>query len=175
MARCDLAEGRIEQALDLLRQAEVVLASLPEREEASELVVDGLFASAHVASEDLANAQIRADRIAARIDRPHVPTVFSTVHAYVALAEVRLLLWERAGARVSPPALRAVAWLSGFATMFPLAEPAALRCAAKARWLLGLRRLGLTGIERSVEAAVRLGMPHEEKLARHELEKLSGV
>ncbi len=174
MARCDLAEGRVDAALSLLREAEGVLATLPEPEEASELVVDGLFASALVAAGDLPGAVVRADRIARRIDRPHVPTVFSTVHAYVALAEVRLLLWERSGARISAPALRATAYLSAFAAMFPLARPAAQRCAARARLLLGQRGEALRGLSRSAETARRLEMPHEERLARKALEELGG-
>lgn len=171
MARCDLAEGRIASALALLRETEGVLRGLSEQ--ASELVVDGLFASAFVAAGDLSSAESRAERIARRIDRPHVPTVFSTVHAYVALAEVRLLLWERSGARISAPALRANAWLRAFAVMYPLARPAAERCAARARLLFGSKREALRGLERSAAIAHDLGMPHEEQLAWLELARLS--
>lgn len=173
MARCDLAEGKLGTALALLGEAEEVMASASEQ--ASELVIDGLFASALLASGDVRGAEARAERIAERIDRAHVPTVFSTVHAYVGLAEVRLHRWERSGDRVSLPALRANAYLAGFALMFPLARPAAQRCAARARHLLGRRRDALRGLVRSAEIARELGMPHEEELARLELARLSAA
>ncbi|MEZ4300602.1 MAG: protein kinase [Polyangiaceae bacterium] len=171
VAWCDLAESRIDPALANLREAELILATHPDP--TSELIVDGLFARALAARGDLNCAAIRADRVASRIDRPHVPTVFSTVHAYVALAEVRLALWEREGTRLSLPALRATAYLTGFAAMFPLARPAARRCAARARLLLGQRKEALRAFARSAEIAAELGMPHEERLALRALEDLT--
>ncbi len=128
-ARCHIAEGRPEAALPLLREAETLLAKLSD--EASELIVDGLHAQAHLALGDTASAKDRAARVARRIDRAHVPTVFSTVHAYVALAEVRLSVWESGDPSMRWPALRACALLSAFAALFPLARPAAQRCAAR--------------------------------------------
>jgi hypothetical protein len=172
-ARCHLAEGRVTEAIRLLEDAEQRLSRLSD--EASELIVDGLFAQAHVAQGDLPAAVARAASIARRIDRVHVPTVFSTVHAYVALAEVRLLLWQRKGsarAAAATSALRAIGLLSAFAAMFPLARPAAQRCSARARLLLGRRDAALRTLAHSMETAHRLGMPHEERLSREELERL---
>lgn len=205
MARCDLAKGRPAEALTLLHEADHLLEKLSD--EASELIVDGLFVTAYLANDDLPAAAVRAARIARRIDRIHVPTVFSTVHAYVALAELRLLQWERslrgapasntpasvdsaAPAKSAAPladspsspvrgrlacataALRAVGLLTGFAAMFPLARPAARRCAALARHLLGFRHEAARRLLASAATARRLGMPHEEVLSIQQLERL---
>jgi len=197
MARCDLAQGRVNESLTLLHEAQLLLEKLSD--EASELIVDGLFVTAYLAQDNLPLAERHALRITRRIDRIHVPTVFSTVHAYVALADLRLLQWERSvtappDARKKAPtpapdspspgdagrlsrataALRAVGLLTAFAAMFPLAKPAAQRAAARARHLLGQRGEASRRLLGSAETARRLGMPAEEVLSIRELERLEG-
>ncbi|MBK8251347.1 MAG: protein kinase [Polyangiaceae bacterium] len=167
VAWCDLADGKADAALQRLREAESILVTHPDP--TSELIVNGLFARAQAMRNQIDEAAIYADRVASHIDRPHMPTVFSTVHAYVALAEVRLRLWERSGNKTSVDALRAVAYLGAFAALFPLARPAALRCAAKAQFLMGAQRLAQNTIRSAIATAERLSMPIEEKLARNEL------
>ncbi|MFO0592908.1 MAG: protein kinase [Polyangiaceae bacterium] len=177
MARCDVAEGRETEAIPLLAESEQLLATLSD--EASELIVDGLFVSAHLGLGDVESASIRGERLAHRIDRLHVPTVFSTVHAYVALAELRLLQWERAPKSERRPraaaALRAIGLLSAFAAMFPLASPAAQRCAARARYLAGARKEALKALAKSAATARKLEMPYEEVLAVKAIERIEAA
>ncbi len=170
VARCYIAEGRLEKARGMLREASQLLTSIAD--EASQLIVDGLSAEVHMRLGDVPSATMFAERIALRIDRTHVPTVFSTVHAYVALASVRLSLWEMFGPSGRIAALRACALLSAFAAMFPLGEPAAQRNNGIALWLLGFKTEALKQLEKAVKTANLRGMPYEEGLSLGELRRL---
>ena len=56
--------------------------------------------------------------------------------------------------------------------MFPLASPAAERCAARARHQFGAPREALKGLTRSAAAARKLAMPYEEVLAQREIDRI---
>jgi hypothetical protein len=103
------------------------------------------------------------------------PMLFTEVHGHEGAARVYLELWERERVAGQPPppvadaAREACARLTSFATRFPLARPAALRCTGRQQWLLGRSWWARKAWRHSVRLAREMGMPYDEALAWFEL------
>jgi tetratricopeptide (TPR) repeat protein len=167
MARSMIPLGNIDEAVRMLREAQLLLAT--QADAASVMICDGLLAQAYLQLGRLSEARAVVDTLA---ERTHgsVPTVFSTVHAYAAVAEVYLAAWERAlrtgGATmdVAKRAKRACADLRTFALLFPLALPMAQRFTGHAHWLAGRTGPAEETWKKALATAREMQMPYEEAL-----------
>jgi tetratricopeptide (TPR) repeat protein len=161
-ARALIPLGRLDQALVHLREAHAILERGAEAP--SKIICPGLLAAAHLRKGELAAATEMADLCAARI-RANVPSVFSTVAGYAAVAEVYLARL----ARGLPGALAKARWsirqLALFAFSLPLGAPTHLRLRGELEALEGKKRRSIRSLGKAIAAAKRLHMPHEEALA----------
>lgn len=176
-ARARLALGDLEPARAMLLESNELLEQLVEVP--SKIIAPGLLASVHLRLGDMDRALEMADLTAARI-RQNLPTVFATVAGYGGVAEVYLAHWEdlaRRGmtedaARARRVARRALIDLMALAVNIPIGRPCHHRMQGEARRLDGKLGSARRSFEKSLSAARKLGMPHDEALARLDLAAL---
>jgi len=92
------------------------------------------------------------------------------------VAEVFLELWEAGGDRspgegkaLAGSALQSCKALHGYARVFPIGRPYAWLCQGRYEWLAGRAARAQKAWQKSLLAAVRLGMPYEQGLAHYEI------
>ena len=102
--------------------------------------------------------------------------IYYALPGYTSLAEISLTLWEdsledESGARrqYARAARRAVAELRRFARICPIAQPQAWLWRGLHCWLSGKRRRAQAAWQRSLAAAERLDMLHEQGMAHYEI------
>jgi hypothetical protein len=171
-ARARMCLGELEESRAMLLESNVLLEPLVEVP--SQIIASGLLAALQLRAGDLPSALAAAQLTASRI-RGSLPTVFSTLSGYAAVAEVYLARWEqlirdqnrhRRPARAARKAARrAVFDLLTLALCVPIAWPCYHRARGEAQRLDGKPRGAVRAFERARIAARRLGMPHDEALA----------
>jgi serine/threonine protein kinase len=178
-ARARLCLGQIEQARSMLLESNALLE--PLNEVPSKIIAAGLLASAELRAGDLAAAVAAAELTSARIHQS-APTVFSTLAGYAGVAEVYLARWERllargaAGAELVAArrlARRAVLDLRRFAWSIPIGWPCYRRAQGELARVAGKTTAAQTAFQRSLLAARKLGMQHDEALAHLDLASLA--
>ncbi|HLL83725.1 MAG TPA: hypothetical protein VK420_13760, partial [Longimicrobium sp.] len=173
MGRGMIAADQLDEAVHLLEHAHGLLKGKGDK--SNELQSQGLLATALLYRGELTRAREVADGVAALM-RDVQPSVFTEGCGFEGVALVYLAAWEREGRHSKETAARAwnaVSVLSRFSLLFPLARPAALRCAGKAHLLAGHPWRARWRWLRSVDIAQRLGMPYEAALTLLELGKHS--
>jgi serine/threonine protein kinase/tetratricopeptide (TPR) repeat protein len=173
LARSLIALGRMDEALELLREARAMLPVGQDR--LSDIILGGLLAQVHLHRGERAEAREHAETVRAHA-REVPPMLFSELHGYEGAALAWLGLWDherrtsRGGAvSVAGPAREACARLSDFALRFPVAQPASLRCSGWLHWLEDSPRQARSAWRKALKVAHELDMPYEEALAHLEL------
>ncbi|QRN96875.1 protein kinase [Archangium violaceum] len=172
MARSLMALGRLDEAMPLLRESSQLLEG--KHDPLSFIITGGLLAVAHLQRGEWEQARARADGVM-ELARRYPPMLFTECHGYEGAARVYLALWERERVPGQPPppvadeARSACERLSSFATRFPLARPAALRCTGQRLWLEGRTWRARRAWKRGARLARELHLPYDEALAWLEL------
>ncbi len=130
-----LGLGRAGEALPLLEEGRRLLAPLADR--LSIVMGEGLLATAYLASDRLADAEVVAAGLTDRLRGALLPLA-PCIHGYVGAVAVAIAAWERGGVRdrqARRTAHLALRRLTRFSRMFPMARPAvlAMRAAIAAR------------------------------------------
>jgi hypothetical protein len=144
----------LDEAEELLARAARCIEDHPDQ--ASRAICTGLLAEAALARRDLDLAVQHADACL-RATGTAVPTVFSTVHAYEAMARVYLEAWASSPA-FEEKARRACRQLRLFGRLFALGKPAALACTGLEHARRGNPTRARRALEASERAARDLGM-----------------
>ena len=110
---------------------------------------------------------------AAALMRQTSPLSYLSLPGYAALAEVWLAQWE-SGRDAAPRSLktaarRACQALRGYARVFPVGRARALLWQGLFDWLSGRPYLARQQWQQAIAAAIALGMPYDEALARYQL------
>lgn len=168
MARSLLATGELDAARALLEEAGRQLEHQPDR--ASIAICGGLRASVYLAQEDLPRARAWADDTLSQLSTT-APTAFSMLSAFTGTADTYLSLWQQQSTDklVRRNAREICRQFTRFAGMFPMAAPAAARCAGWLHRLLGHPQRARRLLERSLRLAGELGMPLERQASAHRL------
>ncbi len=164
--------GATERAMELLAQARPLLETSGTNR-VSEITMQGWLASGWLHQGQPNAARQSADAVAQLII-PSRPTVFATLDAFAAIAEVYLALWEagdstHARAELAAAAARACKALHGYARTFPIGRPRAWLAQGLYQWLNGKTRLAHRAWLRSLADASRLAMPYDAGLAHFEI------
>ena len=152
----DLAIERFETAMP-------ILATLHDR--ASQILCGGMLASALARRGD-----DRARRVADETWQTiggKTPPVFSITEGLVGVTDAYLEIWRRTGDRsLAAPARAAIAELTKFSRLLPIAGPAAANRSGQWYLLTGSPRRAARALRKGLAAAERLGIPYEQSLAR---------
>jgi serine/threonine protein kinase/tetratricopeptide (TPR) repeat protein len=177
LARSLIALGRMDEAVELLREARAMLPM--EQDRLSDIILGGLLAQVHLHRGELEAAREHAEVVQA-LARRVPPMLFSELHGYEGAALAWLGLWEHerrtAPGRpvsVAEPAREACARLSDFALRFPVAQPASLRCSGMLAWFQDKPRQARSAWRKALKVARELDMPYEEALAHLALARAS--
>jgi serine/threonine protein kinase/tetratricopeptide (TPR) repeat protein len=178
-ARARLCLGQIERARAMLLESNALLE--PLNEVPSKIIAPGLLASAQLRAGDMTAALAAAALTAERIHQS-LPTVFATIAGYAGVAEVYIARWRqllglgtrgeeldraRALARLAVNDLRRFAW------SIPIGWPYYRRAQGELARVAGKTTAAQTAFQRSLFAARKLGMQHDEALAHLELARLA--
>jgi class 3 adenylate cyclase/tetratricopeptide (TPR) repeat protein len=159
-----------EEALALATESLALLTR--SREEAAEVIAQGLVALAHARLGHVDSAASRA-RALTLVSRAGRPTSFGMLCAYASLADVCLSAWESLSesgpAGIEQQARAACLALDRFAVIFPIGRPRAALQRGRRLWLLGRRAAALRHWQRAIAHAEQLGMVFDEALAALEL------
>jgi hypothetical protein len=169
--------GSTDQAVGLLETAVPLLASAGANR-VSEITTHGWLAVGQLHQGQLQAARTTADAVAPMI-MPSSPTVFATIDAFVAIAEVYLALWELGGSQPKPTpaegadlanaARQACQALHRYARTFPIGQPRAWLAQGLYEWLRGRPAQAHKAWHKSMGAAERLAMPYDRALAHYEI------
>jgi len=167
-----IRQGAADRALELLAQVKPLLETSGANR-VSEITWQGWLAVASLDQGQSANAHQSADAVARLIIRSR-PTVFATLDAYAAIAEVYLALWEASGTgntrvELAVAAKQSCKALHGYARTFPIGQPRAWLAHGLYQWLSGKTSSAHRSWLRSLAAARQLAMPYDAGLAHFEI------
>ncbi len=190
LAYCLLPQGQFAEALATLQKLEALLHkdTSPIIDEALRLDLFGLLALAQLRQQQPDEALRLAAQTLKLMARTS-PTSYLSLPGYAGLAEMLLTLWENELCsalkidavglpQIDPAAFRfahkslarqACQALRGYARVFPIGQPRAQLWQGNFEWLSGRKRVARQCWQRSLAAAVQLGMPFDEGLAHYEL------
>lgn len=162
-----LVQGHAGEAVLALTKAERLVTE-KRLGRMERLLVLGVLARATLHHGSPGNAASAARRALAEIEQGP-PISFAWIDPYAAVAEVFTELASRADAgearRLRAEARQACRALGPLARVFPAAAPRRWLWQGRLAWLAGHRKRAATFWKRSVAAAQRLSMPHDEGLA----------
>jgi hypothetical protein len=164
--------GATDRAMELLAQAKPLLETSGSNR-VSEITLQGWLAVGQLHQGQLEAARRSAGALA-RLIIPSRPTVFATLDAYAAIAEVYLTLWEAnhtgpAQAELAAAAAQSCKALRGYARTFPIGRPRAWLALGLYQSLSGKNRAAHRSWLRSLAAAQQLAMPYDAGLAHFEI------
>ena len=170
------ALGRTQEALERFAEMEIMLANSFEHlsDRSSEFSVYGIRAVAHLRRGETAAARDIA-AVTSRIGEQSRFLMYAALPGYTCLAELYLQLWERSCSEAAVDeesvraAARAVRDLRRFARRFPIAQPQALLWSGLYHWLRHKPSRAQRAWKRSLAAAERLDMTHDQGLAHYEI------
>ena len=157
-----LRQGRYDEALALLEQS----LALPDEALGSgdAILRAGLLAMIHVERRDWGQARPVADEVLGMI-RQSPPMVSYSFEGYAGVSDAYLGLWEAGGDReVRRAAWQSIAFLGRIARVYPIGQPRAWLCTAKACRLSGRRRRARLALRSALRKAEMLRMPYEQGL-----------
>ena len=166
-ARSLAALGRFKEALPLLEEACLNLASRPELQ--SEIICLGLLGLCWLRMGRSDLARQFADQTLARIRRSY-PTGYAVIEGYRAAAEVYRELWTRAGSSTEAALLAERARdltraFDRFVQLFPIGLPMALTHTGEVAEVEGRPQRARRYLERALRYAQAFGMPRDEAMA----------
>lgn len=157
----DLAIERFELAMP-------IVSTLHDR--ASQILCGGMLASALARRGDHRARQV-ADATWKTI-AGKTPPVFSITEGLVGVADAYLELWRRTEDRsLAAPARAAIAELTKFSRLLPIAGPAAANRSGQWHLLAGSPRRAARAFLKGLASAQRLGIPYEQTISRAALDR----
>lgn len=170
-AECALALGRPEEAIALFTQRRTLTDDY--RTDATEWITHGSEAEAHLLVGDVARASHDAERALRQIEQLRV-VGFQFYRGYIATGDALFALWDRATApeeraRLARRARTFCDKMRGFAALYPITRPAALRLQGLLDARTGHLARARRAFARSLAEAERLAMPLEQGLAHDEI------
>jgi tetratricopeptide (TPR) repeat protein len=177
-AEGQLRLGQVDRAVNLLESAIALFAQNQDR--VSETAAYGVLAQARWYQGEVHLARQAAEIAAQKLAQFSAPSSHYLVEGYAGVAQVYLALWETAsdiGGNADATELKKLARLSHqavkgcqqFARIFPVGTPRSFLVQGWLYWLSGRTNRAHQAWEKSLTAAVKLGMPYEQGLANYEI------
>jgi tetratricopeptide (TPR) repeat protein len=176
-SRILILRGRPDEAVELCREAAILLDPLPDT--LSNVMLDGTLARALLYCRQYEEARVACRRLGTRIARGEWPATGQCIDGIGSAADVLMALGEQEGWRnrsLAHEADAALAALARFARIFPIGRPVLLRCRARRLARVGRHAAAERVWRRGLEEARRRVMPIEEAMVHLDRARiLSGV